>query len=49
MSICDFQVNTISGKTIELSTSQGKALLIVNTASMCSYYKVFDRPERTNT
>ncbi|NQX47818.1 glutathione peroxidase [Paenibacillus tritici] len=41
MAIYDFQVNTISGKTIELSIYLGKVLLIVNTASMCSYSRQF--------
>ncbi|WP_342562158.1 glutathione peroxidase [Paenibacillus sp. FSL R7-0345] len=41
MSIYDFQVNTISGKTIDLSMYLGKVLLIVNTASMCSYSRQF--------
>lgn len=41
MSIYDFHVNTITGKTIEMSIYRGKVLLIVNTASRCSYSRQF--------
>ncbi|KUP24600.1 redoxin domain-containing protein [Paenibacillus sp. DMB5] len=41
MSIYDFKVNTIDGKTVELSMYHKKVLLIVNTASMCSYSRQF--------
>lgn len=41
MSIYDFQVTKISGKTIDLSIYLGKVLLIVNTASKCSYSRQF--------
>ncbi|TJY42565.1 glutathione peroxidase [Cohnella pontilimi] len=41
MSIYDFQVNSISGKPVELSIYRGKVLLIVNTASRCSYSRQF--------
>lgn len=37
MSIYDYQVNSINGERIELSNFSGKVLLIVNTASRCSY------------
>jgi glutathione peroxidase len=37
MSVYDFQVKTIDGKDVSLSTYKGKALLIVNTASKCGY------------
>lgn len=36
-SIYDFSVRTIDGKEASLSDYQGKALLIVNTASRCGY------------
>lgn len=41
MSIYDFQVNTIKGNRIDLSEYRGKILLIVNTASKCSYSRQF--------
>jgi glutathione peroxidase len=41
MSIYDFQVNTINGKLIDMSIYRGKVLLIVNTASRCSYSRQF--------
>jgi glutathione peroxidase len=34
-SVLDFHVNDIDGKPVDLSTYQGKVLLIVNTASQC--------------
>jgi glutathione peroxidase len=33
----DFKVKTIDGKDVDLAQYKGKALLIVNTASMCGY------------
>lgn len=41
MSIYDFEVRTINGNSIELSSYHGKVLLIVNTASRCSYSRQF--------
>lgn len=36
-SVHDFKVESIDGKTIDLSKFKGKKLLIVNTASKCGY------------
>ncbi|MFC0210990.1 glutathione peroxidase [Paenibacillus chartarius] len=41
MSFYDFKVKSIEGKLVELSTYRGKVLLIVNTASRCSYSRQF--------
>ncbi|WP_263560946.1 glutathione peroxidase [Paenibacillus polymyxa] len=41
MSVYDFQAISINGKAIELSDYRGKVLLIVNTASMCSFSSQF--------
>lgn len=41
MSIYDFQVSSINGKLVVLSAYSGKVLLIVNTASKCSYSRQF--------
>jgi glutathione peroxidase len=41
MSIYDFQATSINGKPVELSVCRGKVLLIVNTASKCSYSRQF--------
>ncbi|AET58106.1 glutathione peroxidase [Paenibacillus terrae HPL-003] len=41
MSIYDFQATSIYGKPIKLSEYRGKILLIVNTASQCSFSRQF--------
>ncbi|MBL9036928.1 MAG: glutathione peroxidase [Archangium sp.] len=41
MSVYDFDVKTIDGKTVSLSSYKGKALLIVNTASQCGFTKQY--------
>ncbi|KJD45314.1 hypothetical protein QD47_12285 [Paenibacillus terrae] len=41
MSIYDFQATSINGKPIKLSDYSGKVLLIVNTASKCSFSRQF--------
>ena len=40
-SIGDFDARTIDGKTVKLSTFEGKVLLIVNTASACGFTPQF--------
>ncbi|WP_336076576.1 glutathione peroxidase [Paenibacillus sp. 203] len=41
MSIYDFQATSINGEPIEFSDYRGKVLLIVNTASKCSFSSQF--------
>ncbi|USB32684.1 glutathione peroxidase [Paenibacillus sp. YPG26] len=41
MSIYDFQATSIQGEVVSLSKYRGKVLLIVNTASQCSYSRQF--------
>ena len=41
MSIYDFQATTIYGEPVEFSEYRGKVLLIVNTASKCSFSSQF--------
>jgi glutathione peroxidase-family protein len=36
-SVHDFEATRIDGKTVKLDTFQGKAMLIVNTASACGF------------
>jgi len=45
-SIYDFDVNTISGKSVPLADYQGKVLLIVNTASKCGFTPQFSGLEK---
>ena len=45
-SIYDFDVNTISGKSVPLANYQGKVLLIVNTASKCGFTPQFSGLEK---
>lgn len=42
MSIYDFQAISIFGETVKLSSYHGKVILIVNTASKCSYSRQFN-------
>ena len=39
--VYDFEAQTIQGKTVALSTYEGKAMLIVNTASACGFTPQF--------
>ncbi|ARU47518.1 glutathione peroxidase [Sulfurospirillum diekertiae] len=42
MSIYDFEVKTISGETISMSTFKNKVLLIVNVASKCGFTSQYE-------
>ena len=39
--VYDFEAQTIQGKTVPLSAYEGKAMLIVNTASACGFTPQF--------
>jgi glutathione peroxidase len=46
MSIYDFKVTGLDGKTIDFSAYKGKKLLIVNTASKCGYTPQYNDLEK---
>nr|WP_084010660.1 redoxin domain-containing protein [Sulfurospirillum halorespirans] len=46
MSIYDFEVKTISGEIISMSSFKNKVLLIVNVASKCGFTSQYEGLER---
>ena len=38
----DFKINSINGEELDLSTFNGKAILLVNVASKCGFTKQYD-------
>jgi glutathione peroxidase len=49
VSIYDFKVSSLEGKTIKLSAYKGKKILIVNTASKCGFTPQYEELQALHT